>query len=74
MKRFVMTVAFTCVLAAPTLAGDIPSVGAPSPAPPATTQTTSTPSPGDIPTVGVADQTSSAALSALLTVLGLLGI
>jgi len=72
MKRFLMTVSLTCILSSSALAGDVPTVG--SPAPQGATQSTSTPSPGEIPTVGVADQTSSATLSALLTVLGLLGI
>jgi len=73
MKRFVITMGLTCVLSTSVLGGDIPC-GSPSPQPVGTTQTTSTSSPGDIPTVGVADQTSNATLSALLTVLGLLGI
>jgi hypothetical protein len=73
MNRFVMTMALTCVLSTSVLGGDIPC-GSPSPAPQATVLTNAAPSPGEIPTVGVADQTSSAALSALLTVLGLLGL
>ncbi len=74
MKRFMLTVALTCVLAASTLAGDIPSVGSSSPSPQGMTQTTSTTSPGEIPTVGLTEQLPSATLSALLTVLGLLAI
>jgi hypothetical protein len=73
MKRFVITMGLTCVLSTSVLAGDIPC-GSPSPPLGVTTQTTGTTSPGDIPTVDVADQTSNATLSALLTVLGLLGI
>lgn len=74
MKRFLMTVALTCALSSAAFAGEIPSVGVASPAPGKTTQTTSTTSPGEIPTSGVADQVSSATLSALLRVLRLLGI
>ncbi|MGI8836699.1 MAG: hypothetical protein ACR2H4_08695 [Pyrinomonadaceae bacterium] len=32
MKRFLMTIAFTCVFAGSVLAGDMPTVGAPAPA------------------------------------------
>ena len=71
MKRLLMTVGLVCILSSSALAGDVPTVG--SPAPTGTVTTTPT-SPGDIPTGGLADQTSSATLSALLTVLGLLGI
>ncbi len=74
MKRILMTMALTCLIAVQALAGEIPTVGVASPAPTGTAQNTSTPSPGEIPSVGVADQTSSATLSALLTVLGLLGL
>jgi len=70
MKRFLITIALTCALSPSALAGDIPSVGAPSPA--GTTQTTSATEPGDSHSPGSAEQISSAALSALLTVLGLL--
>ena len=73
MNRFAMAITLTCVLVSSALAGEVPSVG-PESTVNKTTQTTSTASPGDIPTVGVADQTSNATLSALLTVLGLLGI
>ncbi|MDQ6651332.1 MAG: hypothetical protein M3Y84_01160, partial [Acidobacteriota bacterium] len=66
-------ITLTCILSSPVLAGDIPC-GSPSPAPAATTLTTSTPSAGEIPTVGAAEQISDATLSALLTVLGSLGL
>jgi hypothetical protein len=33
MKRFLMTVALTCALSVSALAGDMPTVGAPAPAP-----------------------------------------
>ncbi|MBC8028529.1 MAG: hypothetical protein H7Z16_00290 [Pyrinomonadaceae bacterium] len=71
MKRFLMAIALACALSSSTLAGDIPSVGAPSPPPPATNQITSAPLPGDIPSDGFAAQVSDAARSAFLTVLGL---
>lgn len=32
MKRFLMTVALTCVLSVSAMAGDMPTVGAPAPA------------------------------------------
>lgn len=69
MNRLLITTAITFVLSVSAFAGDIPC-GAPSPAPPGTTQTTNETSPGDIP-CGFAEQISDGALSALLTVLGL---
>ena len=75
MKRLLSAIALTCILAVSTLAGDLPTSGVPSPAPPAgTTQTTSATTPGDLPTGGYAEQMSDAALSALLTVLGLVAV
>lgn len=75
MKRFVMTIALTCVLSISASAGLIPTVGAPDPPPPAgVAQATSETSPGQVPTGGVADQVSDAALSGLLAVLGLLAV
>jgi hypothetical protein len=55
------------------LAGDIPSLGSPSPAPEGSGLTATTTSPGQIPTDGTAGQISDAAMTALLTVFGLLG-
>lgn len=72
MKRFLMTITLACVLSSSALAGEIPTVNAPAPPPPGTTQTTSTTAPGEIPSDGSAEQISDAALSALLSVLGLL--
>ena len=74
MKRFLITIALTCALFSSALGGEIPSVGAPAPAPNGITQTpgeTQTP-PGDIPSGGVAEELSSDALSALLSVLSFL--
>ena len=78
MKRFLVTLALVGLMAVETMAGDISTSGSPAPPPGAPTQTTTSTSgdvpsvPGDIPTDGVAEQMSSASVSALLTVLGLL--
>ncbi len=71
MKRFLISVALACVFSSSALAGDIPSGGIPSPAPSGGPSTTST-SLGEVPTVGLAEQLSSDALSAILSVLGFL--
>jgi hypothetical protein len=73
VKRFLMIVALACVLWSSVLAGEVPTVGSPAPAPEGTTPTGST-SPGDIPTGGVTEQLSSDALSALLAALGFLTV
>ena len=57
MKRFVMTVALTCVIAGSALAGEVPSVGVIPPPP--TTPTAA----GETPTSGYAPQMSEAALT-----------
>ena len=57
MKRFVMTVALTCVLAGSALAGEVPSVGIIPPPPPNPT------APGEIPTSGYAQEVSEAELT-----------
>lgn len=76
MKRFVMTVALACVLSVSALAGEVPTGGVPQPqAPDGITQTTtSTTSPGQVPTGGFAQQMSDVALAGLLTVLGLVAV
>lgn len=81
MKRLVMTFALTCLFSVSALAGDVSTSGFTSPAPPGSTETTSatssgeTPSvPGDVSTSGFTEQVSDAALSALLSVLGLLTV
>ena len=38
MRRFAMAIAIACVLSATSLAGEIPSTGAPAPPPPGITQ------------------------------------
>jgi hypothetical protein len=55
------------------LAGEIPTVGVPAPPPNGIMQTTP-PSPGDIPISGVVKELTSDALSALLSVFGLLAV
>jgi len=81
MKRFLSAIALTCVLAVSALAGDLPTAGIASPSPGdlptagvSSTAPTGTTSPGDLPTGGFADQVSDAALSALLSVLGLVAV
>jgi hypothetical protein len=71
MKRFMMTIALVCVLSSSALAGEIPTSGVTSPPPGEPTETTSATSPGEIPTSGFEQQISDAALSGLLSVLGL---
>jgi len=72
MKRFVTTVVLTVALSSFAFAGQIPSDGSPAPAPNGSGQTATTTSPGEIPSDGAAVQISDAALSALLSVFGLL--
>lgn len=77
MKRLVMTLTLTGVLSVSSLAGDMHGDGAPAPAPSGTPQgISSSPSPtlsvpGDIPTSDSAQPVLDSALSALLSVLGL---
>jgi hypothetical protein len=68
MKRFLMATAIACAISATTLAGDIPSDGAPKPQ---SQQTTSLTPLGDIPSGDMVESMSDAALSALLAALGL---
>ena len=71
MKRFLMTMALTCVLSSSCLAGDVPSVGftAPPPPPAGTTPTSTSTVTGEVPTVGLTQQ-MSAALSLVQILLG----
>ena len=71
MKRFFAAIALACAFSVSALAGDVPTSGAPSPQPSGTTTISTSPDPGDVPTSGYPEQISDAALSALLTVLGL---
>ena len=68
MKRLVMALTLSFILSGLALAGEVPSV---VPAPPPPPQTTTSTSPGDTPSDG-SEEITDVALSALLTVLGLL--
>ncbi|HBB86014.1 MAG TPA: hypothetical protein DC047_00180 [Blastocatellia bacterium] len=68
MKRFSVALALMVLVSVSASAGEIPTMGAPQPPP---QQTTTTMNPGEIPSVPAAEQLSDAALSAILTALGL---
>jgi hypothetical protein len=70
MKRLLVTVILLVTLSGPISAGQIPSDGSASPAPP---PPTTAPAPGDTPSGGESEF-SSEALSALLSVLSFLGV
>ena len=72
MKRFVMAVALTCVLAGSVLAGDIPSVGFTAPPPPPPDGLAASTAQGDVPTVGLTQEMSEAALDLFQTLLTVL--
>ena len=65
MKRYLITIALTGVLAVTTFAGEIPTGGFTAPPPPPATQTT----PGEVPSVGIAQEMSEAALDLVELVL-----
>jgi len=71
MKRFLTIAALTCILSISALAGDMPTVGAPAPAPTPIGMTAEVP--GDVPTVGSTSpgEIPTVGLSALLTILDL---
>ena len=71
MKRFSAALALIVFVSMSVFAGEIPTMGAPTPPPP---QTSSTASLGDIPSGDEAITISDAALSALMTALGLASI
>ena len=72
MKRLVMTVAISCVLCASAKAGDVPSVPAPQP-PSEQTQGLNTTTTGDMPNGGyTSEDSSSAFVSVLQLILGVL--
>lgn len=79
MKRFLTAMALACVLSMSALAGEIPTSGSPSPPSvptggmPSPAQS-ETPTPGDLPTSGIADHVSDAALSAFLSMFGLMAV
>jgi hypothetical protein len=67
MKRFVMSMALTCVLSASALAGEIPTVGVTAPPPDEPPPVTA---PGEIPSGGLTQQMSETALSLVQLILG----
>ena len=73
MKRFLAAIAVICVLTVSALAGDIPTLGSPQPAPREKSRTI-TRATGDIPSVPVAEQLSGDALTALLSALTFLTV
>ena len=70
MKRFLMTIVLSGLLAAPAIGGEIPSVPVDAPPPDVTTPTTGAPTSGDIPSGGLTQQMSEAALTIIQLVLG----
>lgn len=70
MRRFLMTVALTCVLSVSAMAGDMPTCGTPAPPPPPSEMQTS---PGEIPTDGLTSPSDmpTCGLSAVLAILNL---
>lgn len=78
MKRFLGAIALASVIYVSAVAGELPTSGVTSPSPGelptsgiSSSIPTDTTSPGDLTTGGFAEQLSNAALSALLSVLGL---
>jgi hypothetical protein len=74
MKRFIIALPLALALSGSVFAGDMPTSGSPAPAPsapPASTQASDVPAPGDIPSGGNSEL-SDDALSALLSVLSFL--
>ena len=55
MKRFLFALTLTCAFSIPAFGGNIPTLGAPAPAPCTDCPAMSEPSPGDIPSVGIAE-------------------
>ncbi len=72
MRRILVTVVLACLLSVSGVAGEIPTSGSPAPSLSSSTQTS--PSTGDMPTSGSADQISSEAMSALLSVLSFIAV
>ncbi|MGI8835921.1 MAG: hypothetical protein ACR2H4_04710 [Pyrinomonadaceae bacterium] len=71
MRRFLAALALTVLVSVPAFAGEIPTMGTPQPPPPPTASSAIL---GDIPSGDIADSLSDAAISALLTALGLASI
>jgi hypothetical protein len=78
MKRVLAAIALACAFSVSAVAGDVPTSGFTSAEPTDPTQTTGATSPGeipsvpgDVPTSGFQQQISDEALTALLSMLGL---
>jgi hypothetical protein len=67
MKRFLMAIALASVFSVTTLAGEIPSGGFTAPPPDGPPRVTA---PGDVPSVGLTQQVSEAALTLVQLILG----
>jgi hypothetical protein len=67
MKRFVIALALTCVLSGSTLAGEVPTVGFTAPPPDELPPVTA---PGEVPSGGLTQQMSEAALTLVQLMLG----
>jgi hypothetical protein len=72
MKRFLITIGLTCVLAASTVGGEIPSVPLQPPPPDDGAQTTGTNAPEEILTAGYTVQMSNAGLSFIQLMVGVI--
>ena len=72
MKRFVIAIALSSILTSAASAGQIPSVPVAPPPPEEETQTISTTAPGNILTVGYAEQMSGAGLDFIQLLVGVI--
>jgi hypothetical protein len=71
MKRSLISLSLICALSSLVTAGEIPSVGSPTPVPPPTQTSTA---PGDIPSVGITEEIAGDALDTLLSALTFLTV
>ena len=62
MKRFLIAIALACALSSAAFGGNIPTLGAPAPPTCTDCPAMSEPSPGDIPSVGLAEIASEGLL------------
>jgi hypothetical protein len=71
MKRFVITLALSCVLSGSAFAGEVPTVGVtpPPPPPPDGIQATSTSAPGDVPSGVFTQEVTETALTLIQSIL-----
>jgi hypothetical protein len=70
MKRFVMAITLTSLLAGSTLAGEIPTVGFNAPPPDEPSGSVTTTQPGEVPSVGLTQQLTGAALGLIQLLIG----